>query len=326
MRRERAARRRDSERRRSSWRAWHWRPAARWPRCRCRRAPGRSPTLPAPHQTLIPTVNIAPAQRLGARREADGRRPGCTSLPFASGLDHPRWLYVLPNGDVLVAETNAPPQARRRQGHQGLGHGLVMKRAGAGTPSANRITLLRDADGDGVAEMRTVLLEGPEFAFRHGAGGRRRSTSPTPTRCCVSRTPPATRASRRRPQGDGTAGRADQPPLDQEHHRQPGRPQAVRDRRLQQQRGRARHGGRSRPRRDLGSRSRDRRAPHLRHRPAQPQRHGLGAGEPAPTVDRGERTRRDRQRPGARLPDARCAKAPSTAGRTATTASTSTSA
>ena len=73
---------------------------------------------------------------------------------FATGLDHPRWLYVLPNGDVLVAETNAPPKPEDGKGSKGWFMGRFMKQAGAGRPSANRITLLRDADGDGVAETR----------------------------------------------------------------------------------------------------------------------------------------------------------------------------
>ena len=76
---------------------------------------------------------------------------------------------MLPNGDVLVAETNAPQAPEERTGVKGLVMNQVMKRAGAGVPSANRITLLRDADGDGVAETRTEFLEGPELAVRHGA-------------------------------------------------------------------------------------------------------------------------------------------------------------
>jgi len=72
---------------------------------------------------------------------------------------------VLPNGDVLVAETNAPPQPKDRSGIKGWITGLVMARAGAGVPSANRITLLRDGDGDGVAESRTVFLEGLHSPF-----------------------------------------------------------------------------------------------------------------------------------------------------------------
>ncbi len=119
---------------------------------------GLTPTLPAPNKTLIPTVNIAPARGWPTGmvpQGAQGTRVGA----FASGLDHPRWLYVLPNGDVLVAETNAPPKPDDAKGIRGWVMGLVMKRAGAGVPTANRITLLRDTDGDGVADVRTVLLD-----------------------------------------------------------------------------------------------------------------------------------------------------------------------
>ena len=125
---------------------------------------GPSPTLPPPHHTLIPTINIAPAKGWPA-----GATPvaaeGLTVSAYASGLDHPRWVYVLPNGDVLVAETNAPPKPEDGNSIKGWVMKKVMKRAGAGTPSANRITLLRDADGDGVAETKTVFLAGLHSPF-----------------------------------------------------------------------------------------------------------------------------------------------------------------
>jgi len=119
---------------------------------------GPAPQLPEPNKTLIPTVNIAPAVGW-----ADGAKPtaaqGTQVVAFASGLDHPRWLYVLPNGDVLVAETNAPEKPEDGKGIRGWVMNKVMAKAGAGVPSANRITLLRDADKDGVAETRTVFLK-----------------------------------------------------------------------------------------------------------------------------------------------------------------------
>jgi glucose/arabinose dehydrogenase len=74
------------------------------------------------------------------------------------GLDHPRWLYVLPNGDVLVAETNAPVRSEHGKGLKGWLFNRYQKKAGGAVPSADRITLLRDADGDGMAETRSVLL------------------------------------------------------------------------------------------------------------------------------------------------------------------------
>lgn len=125
---------------------------------------GLHPTLPPPVQTVIPTVNIAPATGWPAATKPTAA-PGTRVAAFANGLDHPRWLYVLPNGDVLVAETNAPPKPDDAKGVKGWVMGLVMKRAGAGVASANRITLLRDSDGDGVADFRSVLLEGLNSPF-----------------------------------------------------------------------------------------------------------------------------------------------------------------
>ncbi|MCX7587818.1 PQQ-dependent sugar dehydrogenase [Phenylobacterium sp. 58.2.17] len=119
---------------------------------------GPSPRLPPPVTTLIPTVKIAPADPWPAG-VGPTPGPGLAVNAFADGLDHPRWLYVLPNGDVLVAETNAPPRPDDGKGVKGWVMKSVMKRAGAAVPSANRITLLRDTDGDGVADQRTAFLE-----------------------------------------------------------------------------------------------------------------------------------------------------------------------
>lgn len=118
---------------------------------------GPSPQLPEPNPTLLPTVRIAEAVGWPAG-ELPTAHAGTKVNAFASGLDHPRWLHVLPNGDVLVAETNAPPKPEGGKGLRGMVMKAAMKRAGAGVPSANRITLLRDADGDGVAETRSVFL------------------------------------------------------------------------------------------------------------------------------------------------------------------------
>jgi glucose/arabinose dehydrogenase len=117
---------------------------------------GTQPVLPAPNPSLIPIVDIAPAtgwSNGGAPRAADG----LVVEAFARDLDHPRWLYVLPNGDVLVAETNAPERESARTGIKGAIMGLAMKRAGSATPSADRITLLRDSDGNGEPELRTTF-------------------------------------------------------------------------------------------------------------------------------------------------------------------------
>jgi glucose/arabinose dehydrogenase len=126
---------------------------------------GAQPALPAPQKTMLPTLNIAPAKGGWPAGQTPQAVAGLSVTAFASALDHPRWLYVLPNGDVLVAETNAPPRPDNAKGIVGWIMGLVMKRAGAGTPSADRISLLRDTNGDGVADMHTVLLDGLHSPF-----------------------------------------------------------------------------------------------------------------------------------------------------------------
>ncbi len=118
---------------------------------------GNRPKITDPRPQTIPTIAVAKAVGwpLG---KMPTPAPGLAVKAFASGLQHPRWLYRLPNGDVLVAETNSPP--RETRGISDIVMGFLMKRGGAAVPSANRITLLRDADGDGVAERRTVLISG----------------------------------------------------------------------------------------------------------------------------------------------------------------------
>ncbi|WP_428153800.1 PQQ-dependent sugar dehydrogenase [Brevundimonas sp.] len=134
---------------------------------------GPNPELPAPRQSLLPTVNIAPATSWpqGATPAAAA---GLRVQAFATGLDHPRWLYRLPNGDILVAESNAPPPPQDKKGGlRGWVMGKVMARAGAGVPSPNRIVLLRDADGDGVAETKTDFLTGLNSPFGMALVGER---------------------------------------------------------------------------------------------------------------------------------------------------------
>jgi glucose/arabinose dehydrogenase len=125
---------------------------------------GASPNLPAPQKSWLPTVNIATATSWpsGAKPKAAN---GMAVNAFATGLDHPRTIYVLPNGDVLVAESNAPPKPDDGNGIKGFIYHQAQKWAGAGVASANRITLLRDADGDGVAETRSVFISGLNSPF-----------------------------------------------------------------------------------------------------------------------------------------------------------------
>jgi glucose/arabinose dehydrogenase len=127
---------------------------------------GPNPQLPAPEHKLIPTVKVAKAVGWpagGAPQAAEGLEV----KPFAQGLDHPRWLYVLPNGDVLVAESNAPrrPKEEGSGGVRDFFEKRAMRQAGAGVASPNRIILLRDADGDGKAEVKETFLEGLNSPF-----------------------------------------------------------------------------------------------------------------------------------------------------------------
>jgi glucose/arabinose dehydrogenase len=125
---------------------------------------GPDPLLPEPTRTLIPTVKVAPAKGWPEGVTPKAAR-GMQVRAFATKLQHPRWIYVLPNGDVLVAETAAPERPEEGKGIKGRVMSSYMKKAGSAVPSANRITLLRDADGDGVPELRQVFLEGLNSPF-----------------------------------------------------------------------------------------------------------------------------------------------------------------
>ena len=121
---------------------------------------GTDPVLAEPEAETFPTIAIA--RPVGW---PDGAAPraaaGLAVNRFAEGLDHPRTIYAMPNGDIIVAETNRPPS--EGEGGGGITEwimGLLFERAGAGVPSADRLSLLRDADGDGRAEQRHVLREG----------------------------------------------------------------------------------------------------------------------------------------------------------------------
>ncbi|HEX5128773.1 MAG TPA: sorbosone dehydrogenase family protein [Usitatibacter sp.] len=125
---------------------------------------GPSPTLVEPVTSVIPTVNVAEAKGWQS-----GTKPvaaqGLKVNALVTDLDHPRWIHVLPNGDVLVAETRAPERPEDSKGVKAKAMGFFMKKAGSAGKSANRITLLRDADGDGVAEVRSVFLENLNSPF-----------------------------------------------------------------------------------------------------------------------------------------------------------------
>lgn len=125
---------------------------------------GSDPALPQPVKSIVPTVNVAKA----VGWPADGKPTAGAGLQvtaFATGLDHPRRIYTLPNGDILVAETAEPPKPEDGKGIKAWFQSFFMKRAGAKVQSANRIALLRDGDGDGKAETRTTLVKGLNSPF-----------------------------------------------------------------------------------------------------------------------------------------------------------------
>jgi glucose/arabinose dehydrogenase len=119
---------------------------------------GVSPAIPKPSTSLIPLVNVVKAKGWVNGATPTVESPDLEVHAFARGLQHPRWLYVLPNGDVLVAETNAPKRPEDGKGIKGFFFTIFQERAGGGVPSANRITLFRDTNGDGVADVRSTFL------------------------------------------------------------------------------------------------------------------------------------------------------------------------
>ncbi len=125
---------------------------------------GPNPVLPAAKKQALPVVKIAKVVGWAAG-ETPKVAEGLKVSALASGLDHPRWLYVLPNGDVLVAETNSPERPGDSAGLKGWIATKIMSAAGAVTKSPNRIVLLRDANGDGVAEVKTTFLTGLNSPF-----------------------------------------------------------------------------------------------------------------------------------------------------------------
>jgi len=153
---------------------------------------GASPELPAPSHRLVPRVDRA-RPVLWPQGAMPPPAGGVAVRPFATGLDHPRWLYALPNGDVLVAESNAPPGKSGIRGIKGWVMGKVMARAGAGVPSPDRIVLLRDANGDGVAEVRTDFMTGLHSPFGMALVGDMLYVANTDGLVRVRYTPGATR-------------------------------------------------------------------------------------------------------------------------------------
>jgi len=124
---------------------------------------GLNPLLKAPKPQKIPT--LAPAKAIGwPEGQSPVAAPGLKVNAFAQGLDHPRWLYELPNGDILVAETDAP-EASAEGGLLAWFAKRVMRYSGSGFPSPDRISLLRDTNGDGTADLITPFATGLNSPF-----------------------------------------------------------------------------------------------------------------------------------------------------------------
>ena len=179
---------------------------------------GPHPVLPPPDDAPVPTVHVVTARRWPAHATPDVARD-MEITAFARDLDHPRWLYVLPNGDVLVAETNAPDRPDDNTGLKGWLFKRFQKQAGGSGPSANRLTLLRDADGDGVAEVRTTFASDLNSPFGMALVGddalhrEYRCHRPVP----VSRGRHG--AGRHGDEGGRSSSGLAQSPLDEKHHR-----------------------------------------------------------------------------------------------------------
>ena len=188
---------------------------------------GNAPVIPeAKPQGAIPTLKMPTAQGWN-----DGQKPtaapGLKVNAFAKDLDHPRWIDALPNGDVLIAESTQIAGPPRSVFHYAMQ--ATMRRAAALGVSADRITLLRDRDGDGVAEGRGIFMEGLSQPFGMALVGR----GPHRRRGAQARGVQACRT------------------LDAEPAAERGRQEALCRRRLAQQHRRERYGGRGRPRRNL---------------------------------------------------------------------------
>jgi glucose/arabinose dehydrogenase len=125
---------------------------------------GPDPVLPRPREDAIPLINVVTAKGW-SRNGTPVAASGMKVRAFARDLHHPRWVYVLPNGDVLVAETNAPERPEDSKGIRGAAFNYFQAKAGGAAPSMNRIVLLRDANGDGIAETRTIFIQGLNSPF-----------------------------------------------------------------------------------------------------------------------------------------------------------------
>ena len=206
---------------------------------------GANPVLPPPDGSLIPLVHVVNAKGW-APDETPDAAPGSAVVAFARDLDHPRWMHVLPNGDVLVAETNAPPRPDDGQRRQGMVLQAFQKKAGGAVPSAESHHAAARCRRRRRRRNPHDVLRELEFAVRHGAGWRR-AVRRQYRRACALSVPGGRHACRRRAgQGRGPPGRHAQPSLDQEHDRHRPTARGCMRRGFEQQRRRTRDGKRGR--------------------------------------------------------------------------------
>jgi len=234
---------------------------------------GANPPLPALQQYLIPPIRIA--RVVGWEKETPTVPQGLRIHALATGFAHPRSLYVLPNGDVLVVESNGPKAPIYRP--KDIVTAWVTWLAGAEAKGGNRITLLRYTNGDGIPDQRTVFLDHLNSPFGVALVGNDLYVANTDAiirypyqEGQTSITAPGTNLT-------DLSLRPDRSSLDQGFVGQPGWLQALCRGRIEQQHHRKWNRSGIRTRRDLGGRPGIGRPSHLRQRHAQSHRPCLGA-------------------------------------------------
>ena len=205
-------------------------------------ATGRNPTIPlAKAQGSIPTLKM-PTAKGWSQGQTPNAALGLKVNAFATGLKHPRWIHVLPNGDVLVAEALTTPDPIRSLFDYAMF--ATMRRAAALGDSPNRITLLRDSDRDGVAETKNTFLERQNQPFGMALLADTLYVGNTDGVVAYPYTTGANRMNRARPQADDTQWRRT---LDPQPALLAGQDQALHRGRLADQHCRQGHGGRTGP-------------------------------------------------------------------------------
>ena len=228
---------------------------------------GANPALPERQGGLLPSMEIAKPAQWGEQRPTVPQ--GYTITAIATDLKIPRQTLLLPNGDILVAEGRGGGAPKLRP--KDFIAGKLKAKGNTTVESGDRLTLLRDADGDGTYELKTVFADDLDAPYGLALVGDALYVANQDALVRFDYRAGQTRASGKPVQAHRPAV-GDQPPLDQGAGRQSGWPLPVRRHRFQQQHHRARHAGRSRSRDGVAGRCADRRAQAVCHRPAQSHR------------------------------------------------------